>query len=106
MIGASSATTSSPVRERILTGDRPTGPLHLGHDVGSLWNQTALQHQHEQTILIADLKALTDNAGRAADVRRSIREVVLDYLAAGIDPAVSTERAQPHSYPAMNGAGA
>ena len=81
---------STTARERILTGDRPTGPLHLGHFVGSLRNRVALQHQHDQTILIADLQALTDNAGRAADVRRNVREVVLDYLAVGIDPAVTT----------------
>ena len=82
--------SSTTARERILTGDRPTGPLHLGHFAGSLRNRVSLQHQHEQTILIADLQALTDNAGRAADVRRNVREVVLDYLAVGIDPAVTT----------------
>jgi len=81
---------SPTARERILTGDRPTGPLHLGHFVGSLRNRVTLQHQHDQTILVADLQALTDNAGRAADVRRNVREVVLDYLAVGIDPAVTT----------------
>ena len=81
---------STTARERILTGDRPTGPLHLGHFVGSLRNRVTLQHQHDQTILVADLQALTDNAGRAADVRRNVREVVLDYLAVGIDPAVTT----------------
>ena len=81
---------TAPDPERILTGDRPTGPLHLGHFVGSLRNRVLLQHRHHQTILIADLQALTDNAGRAADVRRNIREVVLDYLAVGIDPALTT----------------
>ena len=77
-------------RERILTGDRPTGPLHLGHYVGSLRNRVLLQHHHDQTVLVADLQALTDNAGRAADVQRNIREVILDYLAVGIDPAITT----------------
>ena len=77
-------------RERILTGDRPTGPLHLGHYAGSLRNRERLQHLHEQTILIADLQALTDNAGRGADVRRNVLELALDYLAVGIDPAVTT----------------
>ena len=77
-------------RETILTGDRPTGPLHLGHYAGSLRNRVGLQHSHDQTILIADLQALTDHAGRAADVRRNVLELVLDYLAVGIDPAVTT----------------
>jgi tryptophanyl-tRNA synthetase len=77
-------------RESILTGDRPTGPLHLGHYAGSLITRVALQHEHDQTLLIADLQALTDNAGRAAGVREHVVEVALDYLAAGIDPDVST----------------
>lgn len=76
-------------RETILTGDRPTGPLHLGHYAGSLQNRVLLQHDHDQIILIADLQALTDNVGRAADVRRNVLELVLDYLAVGIDPAVT-----------------
>ncbi len=82
--------SSAPRRETILTGDRPTGPLHLGHYAGSLRNRVALQHAHDQTVLVADLQALTDNAGRAADVRRNVLEVVLDYLAVGIDPARTT----------------
>ncbi len=77
-------------REAILTGDRPTGPLHLGHYVGSLRNRVLLQHGHDQTILVADLQALTDNTGRAADVRRHVPEVVMDYLAVGVDPGVTT----------------
>lgn len=77
-------------RETVLTGDRPTGPLHLGHFAGSLRNRVLLQEEHDQTILVADLQALTDNAGRAADVRRNVREVVLDYLAVGIDPERTT----------------
>ena len=76
-------------REVILTGDRPTGPLHLGHYVGSLRGRVELQHDHDQTILVADLQALTDNAGRAANVRANILEVMLDYLAVGIDPTVT-----------------
>jgi tryptophanyl-tRNA synthetase len=80
----------APPREIVLTGDRPTGPLHLGHYAGSLRNRVRLQHDHDQTILVADLQALTDAAGRAADVRRNVRELVLDYLAVGIDPARST----------------
>jgi len=76
--------------EVILTGDRPTGPLHLGHYVGSLRSRVELQHAHDQTILIADLQALTDNAGRAADVQANVLQVALDYLAVGIDPALTT----------------
>jgi tryptophanyl-tRNA synthetase len=81
---------ASAVREVILTGDRPTGPLHLGHYAGSLRGRVRLQHEHDQTILIADLQALTDNAGRPADVRRNILEVALDYLAVGIDPDLTS----------------
>lgn len=77
-------------REVILTGDRPTGPLHLGHYAGSLRSRIALQTTHDQTILVADLQALTDNSGRAADVRRNVTEIVLDYLAVGIDPDLNT----------------
>ena len=74
----------------MLTGDRPTGPLHLGHYAGSLRNRVALQDVHQQTILIADLQALTDHAGRPRDVRQNVLEVALDYLAVGIDPSVTT----------------
>lgn len=81
---------STAQRETILTGDRPTGPLHLGHFAGSLANRVRLQHDHDQTILVADLQALTDNAGRPAHVRSNVLEVLLDYLAVGIDPVVTT----------------
>ena len=81
---------SHAVRETILTGDRPTGPLHLGHYAGSLRNRVLLQRDHDQTILVADLQALTDNAERGTDVRRHVREVMLDYLAVGIDPERTT----------------
>jgi tryptophanyl-tRNA synthetase len=74
----------------VLTGDRPTGPLHLGHYAGSLRTRVALQSVHQQTLLIADLQALTDHAGRPRDVRRNVLEVALDYLAIGIDPSVTT----------------
>ena len=74
----------------MLTGDRPTGPLHLGHYAGSLRTRVALQNEHQQTLLIADLQALTDHAGRPRDVRRNVLEVALDYLAVGIDPSVTT----------------
>ncbi|WP_211280959.1 hypothetical protein [Sphingomonas adhaesiva] len=74
----------------ILTGDRTTGPLHLGHYVGSLRNRVALQYSHEQYVLLADTQAVTDNANDPGKVRRNVIEVALDYLAVGIDPSVST----------------
>lgn len=74
----------------ILTGDRPTGPLHLGHFVGSLRNRLAYQHDHQQFIMLADAQALTDNMEDRAKVHRNVMEVALDYLAVGIDPTLST----------------
>lgn len=74
----------------ILTGDRPTGPLHLGHYVGSLANRVKLQDEYEQFVLIADTQALTDNFDRPQTVRENILQVALDYLAVGIDPKKST----------------
>jgi tryptophanyl-tRNA synthetase len=77
-------------RPIILTGDRTTGPLHLGHYAGSLKNRVALQHSHRQYLLLADTQALTDNASDPAKVRRNVLEVALDYLAVGIDPVQTT----------------
>ncbi len=74
----------------ILTGDRPTGQLHLGHYVGSLENRVRLQADHQQFIMIADMQALTDNADNPEKVRNNVVEVALDYLAAGLDPAQTT----------------
>jgi tryptophanyl-tRNA synthetase len=74
----------------ILTGDRPTGPLHLGHYVGSLRNRVSYQHEYRQFIMLADSQALTDNMDDIDKVRRNVVEVALDYLAVGIDPAKST----------------
>ena len=74
----------------ILTGDRPTGPLHLGHYVGSLRERVKLQTEHKQLIIIADAQALTDNATNPEKVRKNILEVALDYLAVGIDPKQTT----------------
>ena len=78
------------MKKRILTGDRPTGPLHLGHYVGSLANRVRLQHEYDTYILLADVQALTDNFEHPEKVAANVREVALDYLAVGIDPAVST----------------
>jgi tryptophanyl-tRNA synthetase len=91
--------TSFP--QNILTGDRPTGPLHLGHLVGSLQRRVELQQQVAQTVLVADLQALTDNSGRASDVSENVMEVMADYLAVGIDPARTTIALQS-SLPALS----
>src|SRR3954468_18519896 len=77
-------------RPVILTGDRTTGPLHLGHYVGSLRTRVVLQHSHRQFLLLADGQALTDNAHEPERVRRNVLEVATDYLAVGIDPEVTT----------------
>jgi tryptophanyl-tRNA synthetase len=82
--------TTAPGSAVILTGDRPTGPLHLGHFVGSLRNRIAYQHTYRQFIMLADAQALTDNMEDTGKVHRNVVEVALDYLAVGIDPALST----------------
>lgn len=74
----------------ILTGDRPSGPLHLGHYVGSLANRVALQDSYTQFVLIADVQALTDNVDNPQKVHDNVLQVALDYLAVGIDPQIST----------------
>lgn len=76
-------------KEVILTGDRPTGPLHLGHYLGSLINRINMQDTHDQYILVADMQALTDNAETPEKVSENVLEVVMDYLAVGIDPIKS-----------------
>ncbi len=77
---------------RILTGDRPTGKLHLGHYVGTLANRVRSQDEYELFLLIADYHALTRNAEKTyiLDTREHIRDLVLDYLAVGIDPDKTT----------------
>lgn len=72
--------------KRILTGDRPTSPLHLGHYVGSLQNRVRLQDEYDTFILIADVQALTDNFERPEMLEANVLEVTLDYLAVGLDP--------------------
>lgn len=74
----------------VLTGDRPTGPLHLGHYVGSLVSRIELQEKYKQFIMIADVQALTDNFKDPQKVRDNVLQVALDYLAIGIDPNKST----------------
>ena len=81
------------MKQAILTGDRPTGRLHIGHYVGSLRERVRLQQSgafDEIYIMIADAQALTDNAEHPEKVRSNVIEVALDYLACGIDPDKST----------------
>lgn len=77
---------SSIKGKTILTGDRPTGQLHIGHLAGSLLNRVRLQKTNDQTVLIANTQALTDNIRDPDKVRRNVRELMLDYLAVGLDP--------------------
>lgn len=77
-------------KKRILTGDRPTGKLHIGHYFGSLQNRVKMQDEYESFIEIADVQALTDNFNNPDKVRKNVRQVVLDYLSVGIDPNKST----------------
>ena len=79
-------------KKRILTGDRPTGRLHIGHYFGSLRTRIELQEsgQYDPYILIADVQALTDNFNNPEKVRKNVREVMLDYLSVGIDPEKTT----------------
>ncbi len=74
----------------ILTGDRPTGPLHLGHYIGSLKNRVELQNSCKQYVMVADIQALTDNYEQPQKVRENVLQVALDYLAVGIDPEQTT----------------
>ena len=83
----------------ILTADRPTGKLHIGHYAGSLKNRVSLQNSRkydELYIMIADAQAMTDNADDLEKIRQNLIEVALDYLACGIDPAKSTILVQTH----------
>ena len=77
-------------KKRILTGDRPTGQLHLGHFIGSLKNRVKLQDEYDEYIIIADVQALTDNFETPEKVRENIKELVLDYLSVGLDPQKTT----------------
>jgi tryptophanyl-tRNA synthetase len=91
------------MKRRILTGDRPTGKLHLGHYVGSLANRVALQDEYDCLFIIADLHMLTTQPEKekVAHVARNVRSIILDYLAAGIDPNKSTifvQSAVPETY--------
>src|SRR5688572_15504144 len=75
---------------RLLTGDRPTGRLHLGHYVGTLRNRVKLQDEYDCYFLVADYHMLTTGFEKLDEVRTNIRDIVLDYLSVGISPERST----------------
>ena len=79
-------------KKRIVTGDRPTGRLHIGHYFGSLKNRVKMQNsgEYDPYILVADVQALTDNFNNPEKVRKNVREVVMDYLSVGIEPEKTT----------------
>jgi len=77
-------------KKRILTGDRPTGKLHLGHYVGSVANRVRLQNEYDSYIIIADVQALTTNFEKPENLSRDTFQIAEDYLAAGLDPEIST----------------
>ena len=78
-------------KQIMLTGDRPTGRLHIGHYLGSLINRVKMQDEYDECyILVADVQALTDNFNNPEKVRKNVREVVMDYLSVGIDPNKAT----------------
>ncbi|MEA2092768.1 MAG: tryptophan--tRNA ligase [Patescibacteria group bacterium] len=81
---------SSDNKKRILTGDRPTGKLHIGHLCGSLKNRVVLQEEYDTYIMIADVQGLTDNFKTPKKVRENVYEVAMDNLAVGVDPEKAT----------------
>ena len=83
-------TTEPTVKRRILTGDTPTGRLHLGHFVGSLENRIRLQDEYDCYFLLANMHAFTTRADKPDEIRRDTIEIVKDWLAAGIDPERAT----------------
>jgi len=85
-----SGTVGTTGKPRILTGDTPTGRLHLGHWVGSIENRVRLQDDYECYFLIANMHAFTTRADKPAEIRESTIEIVKDWIACGIDPEVST----------------
>lgn len=78
------------MKKIVLTGDRPTGKLHLGHYSGSLKNRILLQNKYIQFVMIADTQAITDKAERTEDLEKNIFDILSDYLAVGIDPIKTT----------------
>jgi len=80
----------------VLTGDRPTGKLHLGHYVGSLQNRLKLQEEYTQYVMIADVQALTDNYDNVSKIQENVLEVAIDYLSVGLSPEKTTIFVQSH----------
>lgn len=78
------------MKKTILTGDRPTGKLHLGHYVGSLKNRVKMQDDYDCYFIIADYQFLTDNIDKTKEIQKNIKDIVLDYLSVGIDPNKSS----------------
>lgn len=87
---ASASHTPTTQKQRVLTGDTPTGRLHLGHWLGSLENRVRMQDEYDCFFLIANMHAFTTRWNRPEEIRESVLDLVLDYLAAGIDPTRST----------------
>src|SRR5207237_7842385 len=84
------STSAKKTRKRILTGDRPTGKLHLGHYVGTLANRVKLQREYETFLLVADYHMLTTRLDNLEEIGENIRDDVLDNLAVGVDPDAVT----------------
>jgi tryptophanyl-tRNA synthetase len=101
LLADGSDVVADPARYRILTGDRPTGPLHLGHYLGTLRNRVRLQELGVETfVVVADYQVITDRA-RPGDVTTNVHEIILDYLAAGLDAQRTTIFAHS-AVPALN----
>src|SRR5918995_6250597 len=83
---ASRTPVAPGVRKRILTGDRPTGKLHVGHFVGTLANRVKLQDEYETFLLIADYHMLTTRLDKLEEIEQNIRDDVIDNIAVGVDP--------------------
>jgi len=88
--------TSTPLRRRVLSGMRPTGRLHLGNYMGALYNWVKLQHEYECYFFIADWHALTTDYADPSLLKQNIFEITLDFLSAGLDPALCTIFVQSH----------
>ncbi|MCH9621717.1 MAG: Tryptophan--tRNA ligase 2 [Chlamydiia bacterium] len=77
-------------KKTLLSGDRPTGPLHIGHYIGTLKNRIKMQHEYETFIMVADSQAITDYYDNVSKVKQNVYDVVADYIACGIDPQLAT----------------
>ena len=82
-------------QKRILTGDRPTGKLHLGHYIGSLQNRVKLQNDYDTFILVADIQALTTHFEKPELIKQSIYDVTMDNLSVGLDPCATIRLSKP-----------